>query len=568
MKLAEVARTLVYGSEALALDCVRLEPERFHVSRFVSRQSVISAMSRKVNISPTVNTGASERRALDDAAGSLAMWVRLERNDTDLVVWDVSDERFGVERCGEGAYRTCTPDYFPFSDQLAAFASREYIAFGTDEHFDLFRLAAARFVALLNAVGLGSRTIVLAPELAYRDTSGMACLDVEVVERMREQFRRYYRYLHEVCELPIILLPGETVRVDAEHKWGPAPFHFSGEVLRNLSHGLEDFSVALDARSRASRQAVLRSSYHEAAASAPIELDDFDWLDGVHRLVVEGRQIDVLVRFEGRRDVDMTPVMFSGALSPGQDVRGPIFSGRDICEQLDLPLVAISDPSIGLRPGLELAWYVGSQWCSAQDAIHKILARLHGVASRKPLLVGGSGGGFAALEQLVRGRQSGADGWGALVWNPQLDIARYGSASVARFLATCFPSAYLRYAGQGLGEVLSQSSADWGFISELYSAAKGGWLENSFIIQERGDWHFAEYIEPLLALVDAETGQDGSWRADPAMFGFSGDWGGGHTPPPRELLILLLECASTEGLARLPDRARSWFENRSRRSEE
>lgn len=543
--MAAALRTFVYGSETVGLDSLRAAGSRFEVSRFVSRQSVISGASRPLALNSVASADQAAARAYEDASSTLMMWARLDRDRTDLVLWDLSDERFGVECCGNDVYRTSTPDYAAFADQLSNVEGRRHIPFGTDEHFELFQTAAARFVALLNAVGLGSRTLVLAPEFAVQvegDSSLVSELDGD---SMNALWRRYWKYLFDVCGLPLIVLPSTSTKADSQHRWGVAPFHFAAETYDRLAESIVTFSgCATDSR-RAGRRPVVAESFRhvplvsiESFAASPLT-------DGVFRIHANGVDIHVLVNIHGRRDVDRIPVFFSGALSPGQEVAGPIFSGRELCRSLDIPLISIADPSIGLRPRTELTWYAGSDQQDVQLAVATVLAGLRAKAKTALLLVGGSGGGFAALEQLTR--VSSESDIAALVWNPQLDLSGYGVAAVDKFLATCYPSIYLEFGSGNLLLALEAIRERFDVNFELYSAARHGRLKNVLLLQQRDDWHFDQFMPQLGECIGVEIPNDGAWEGVNDFAGFSGRWGSGHVPPPRELLEELIQEATVSG---------------------
>lgn len=535
-------RIFVYGSESIALDVLRAAGEGFVSSRLISRQSVISGMSRPISTSLSKAPDASTVRAEADAASSLMMWARLERNHVDGVIWDLSDERFGVERLSNDAYRTLTPDY---SGVVLSEGSgeRKTFSFGSDEHFNLFRFAAARFVALLNAVGLGSRTLVLAPEYASNFNGEVSAEHAAAAAEMNSSWRRYWKYLHDVCQLPVALVPECRTVGDVQHRWGPAPFHFTSATLEELARSVRNFFGTVQSRGPARSVPLSRPVVDDRP---PVSLDAFTAAgvaDGVHRIVVGDSELDVLVARDGGQPVDRIPVFFSGALSPGQEVKGPVFSGREISRELDLPFISISDPCFELAPGISLGWYAGSEWSDTQESIAQVLMAISEYSDKPLLLIGGSGGGFAALELMIR--MKSPDGFAAVVWNPQLDLSQYGPESVAQFLATCFPSVYCEFGPDSLASALSAVEQRFRVRSKLAHGAASGKLKNSLILQQATDWHLDSHLRPFAEAFGVDVPDRGEWSNINGICGVVGEWGDGHVPPPRELLQRIIGDAAT-----------------------
>jgi len=91
-------------------------------------------------------------------------------------------------------------------------------------------------------------------------------------------------------------------------------------------------------------------------------------------------------------------VFFHGAVSSRADLTPPYFSGLGIQKQIGAgPLVAFSDPVVESSAGCALGWFAGSESMDVAEDCATIVHRLVGSDPRRTWLVGGSGGGFAAL---------------------------------------------------------------------------------------------------------------------------------------------------------------------------
>ena len=161
-------------------------------------------------------------------------------------------------------------------------------------------------------------------------------------------------------------------------------------------------------------------------------LEQDSWADGIHVITLRsGSSIDVLLRGEParRQSDDAQPVFFTGAVhrSAGQP---PFFSGGSITRELDIPLIAIADPTLTPENDLTIGWYTGLAGDDAQRNISSILERLREWIGRELLLVGGSAGGFASLYF------ASELGTTAFVWNPQTNLLKYTSGHVREYLST------------------------------------------------------------------------------------------------------------------------------------
>lgn len=480
----------------------------------------------------------------------------------DLILWDLTDERFGVELVGESTFRSRTPEYTLASELLEGIDERTGVDFGTDSHFTEFQYAASRWVGLLNAVGLGGKILALAPEFVDSAIDGNGNEIALGGADLNKAFRRYWRFVVDTCDVPILTVPATASEVNTDHQYGPASFHFGDETLRSLAAGIEDFTGTISASgsSRAKADPVRRSALAKAENGSEDLLEiNSELKDGIYRVPDGMLDIHILVNIHNRRKTDRVLVFFSGALSPGQVVGGPIFSGRSIGQNLNVPIVAISDPSISLSPHIDLGWYAGSQFSNTQETIANIRRKLREQLKVPLVLVGGSGGGFGVIEQLSRSERD-ADSIG-IVWNPQLDIKRYGIKSVDRYLATAFPSYYLDFANFGTERILTEIEHRLNVVTNLFDVAKQDKWRDLVYLQQRRDWHFDTFLKPLGQSLDCEIPDIGTWFSDRNVSGVVADWSpdAGHTPPPRKALeALLLRAATSQATA--PDLSSAFAE--------
>ena len=118
---------------------------------------------------------------------------------------------------------------------------------------------------------------------------------------------------------------------------------------------------------------------------------------------------------------DVLTVLFHGALDRGR-VQLPVYERVRFQKSLEAgPFMAFGDPTLDLSRSLRLGWYLGTNALDLVPFMASIIESLRdALGVERILLVGSSGGGFAALQvgACIPGSQ-------ALVFNPQTDLRRY-----------------------------------------------------------------------------------------------------------------------------------------------
>lgn len=235
-------RLFVYGS-CVARDTFELlSVERFSLARYVARQSLISAYAP---VQADDAAGADEpvpfgeRMVAEDGLSSLLPLLAQEADRIAGLVWDLTDERLGVYRVGDG-YVTRSVDLVTSGRDTALAEQHPHVPFGTPEHLELWTGALDRFVADLRTLGLLDRTLLLAVPWAERTASGVPTgptmsFDAATANRL---YTPYYAAARE-RGVPVHELPVSAVRADPGHQWGEAPFHYDERTYDTICRAIE-----------------------------------------------------------------------------------------------------------------------------------------------------------------------------------------------------------------------------------------------------------------------------------------------------------------------------------------
>lgn len=228
----------LFGSALLTDSVSNIRLNDVSVLRSVSRQSLISSMSIPWPFDPKYLSDESikpwQRRMLhDDFQSSLPTQVHELSLETDLILMDLVDERFGVYRDPSGKTMTDSVilrslDCFP--SLIDGFSK---IQFGSDLHFELWTKSVDDFSKFLSSLGLKGKTLVLKNHWATSTIEGKL-IDSGVIKgdpkRMNSLYERYFGYLKNEAKFNLIEIPRELCRADLNHKWGKSFVNYDNQV--------------------------------------------------------------------------------------------------------------------------------------------------------------------------------------------------------------------------------------------------------------------------------------------------------------------------------------------------
>ncbi|MDC7713710.1 hypothetical protein PQU96_06100 [Vogesella sp. LYT5W] len=262
---------------------------------------------------------------------------------------------------------------------------------------------------------------------------------------------------------------------------------------------------------------------------------------GVHTLKSEKYDIDLYVNnIDGADSSLPLLVFFNGAVSNREEKKGPFFSGVSLSNHLGLPSLSFSDPTVDNINELNLAWYAGSSAApDLRDRIIFLINLFHRITNRKIILLGGSGGGFAALS-IVDALMCPTI---AIVWNPQTSITLYNQEAVSRYLKLAFKCPVEVDAYTYL--------SDNNIVHDLCHLRKNN-NGRILYLQNRTDWHLKSHALPYANSQNYKiTRNNGRWENNLSIY--VGDFGVGHVAPSRDVLDKILKIYVENLDLSLPD---------------
>ncbi|MBO0924931.1 hypothetical protein J1G44_20235 [Cellulomonas sp. zg-ZUI199] len=215
---------------------------QFVLVRYVARQSLISAYAGAATVPGTeVLESPFQRRMVEgDAQGDLPSLLVAHAAETDLLVWDLTDERLGVWTWPEGQVATRSVELVA-SGIEEHLRGRRLVTFGTNEHFALWCRALAWFHDTVRGLSLLPKTVLLAVPWAETSDDGSAVprsFGVAPAEA-NAAFERYYSAARD-AGIRVVAPPIKDVVADSQHRWGPAPFHYSRCTYETIASLLEE----------------------------------------------------------------------------------------------------------------------------------------------------------------------------------------------------------------------------------------------------------------------------------------------------------------------------------------
>lgn len=234
-------RVFIHGSCVSRDLLTLLQDDGFELSFYSPRQSLIGLLGSIPELVGHVDasklTSRFQRRALEGMlTADLIAQLDKHASSTDMVLWDLTDERLGVYEI-DGHYVTRTVELISVGMDTELQREARHIAFGSDEHFDLWSRGLDRWRTALESVGLADRVVLLAPRWAEHFTDGAATPSSYGVSAPEHEVLadRYYSAAQTVMPHLRIVARGLETAAGQDHQWGGAPFHFDDATSARMA---------------------------------------------------------------------------------------------------------------------------------------------------------------------------------------------------------------------------------------------------------------------------------------------------------------------------------------------
>jgi len=232
-------RVSIFGSCVSRDTIAACEPDRIRLQRYIARQSLISAFNKPSAFDVDLSGLASpfQRKMIEaDFKSSFSAELPHVKNDSDILLWDLIDERNGVYQLPDGAFVTRSVELINSGADSVLQRHARFIPFGTNEHISRWVDAFDHFMNELDAHKATRITRLLAITWANRDSENRrirtpASVKPSLLER---QFERYYATASaRICIVRVT--PKRRPVTPVDHRWGPAPYHYTEAIYNQAA---------------------------------------------------------------------------------------------------------------------------------------------------------------------------------------------------------------------------------------------------------------------------------------------------------------------------------------------
>lgn len=279
------------------------------------------------------------------------------------------------------------------------------------------------------------------------------------------------------------------------------------------------------------QRATLRRLERYQHMSVDAFLHSGEFSDGVH-VISLGAGVNLQMRIAGNPwahiDERRIPVFFTGHIGTRKAAKPPFFSGNSMGEKLDRGWLAFSDPLVETEKDIVVGWYVGKPEWRLQDSIGDILSGLQEIYGVRFLTVGGSAGGYAALEAASRLPDARA-----FVWNPQTAVMAFPKVLTRPVMRAVFDDAKwvdndATWQHEGIRRMKEAS-----IVCDLRQSSlpEAGTL----VLQNDADWQVAQHIVPLIRRHNLVKRDVGFYAGDDVAI-MLGHFGPEHSRPSHTII--------------------------------
>lgn len=473
----------------------------------------------------------------------------LSSKNYDIVILDFIDERGGLVNLDNNGFVTNLNELRE-SGVIDRAASVEYIKEYSLDHKVLFLKGFDKFISSVK-----DNTPVFINKVFWATQNELG----ELVASNSKYIYEANRFLTDIYEILETKYPdvnfieySESLFIaNSNHKWGQSPFHYIDELYYGLLNYLNDENIKMNNTMSNNYFYDLNTWNYPVCDYFVHKIEDVDisgWFesDGIHRIFLNSSlSIDFcVIGSKFYADAKTCLVCFSGAITGERSSKpAPIFSGFTVSNDVQLPLISISDPTMALSKDISLGWYAGNHEIpNLLSIIAKLLDNIGLEIERKLTLFGGSGGGFASLAtaQLMEKPAN------VCVANPQTSIAKYAYEHVEKYLNIGYRIDYSKFSKEFLKNDLNFAIDQYIQYHDL-SRCKFNNNTRVIYLQNLSDWHTEIHAIPFLKQYNMISTGNSVFISHSGNIGFYvGDWGEGHAAIPKEILNRILMMLNSD----------------------
>lgn len=231
-------RVVIYGSCVSRDTFDFLDRNHFQLDRYIARQSLISAYAEatplnEMDIEP-LSSDFQKRTIRDDFRSSLHQDLLTFGHNADVVLWDLTDERYGVWDLGGGQYITRSIELFASGIDQRLMKTARLVPFGSADHLQLWTDALGKFSNSILSADLRLAPILINPPWATFDQRGRLVRGTHGLHprSANQMFRVYAR---RAAGISTHTISSRWPLTNSGHQWGRAPYHYTDRTYRRMA---------------------------------------------------------------------------------------------------------------------------------------------------------------------------------------------------------------------------------------------------------------------------------------------------------------------------------------------
>lgn len=237
-------RVFIYGS-CVTRDAVEFwDPAQLEMAGYIARQSLISAMSPASDVEgfrlSQIDSSFQRRMMRGDIESSLLPTLESTKDDYDVLLWDLTDERNGVQQLPDGGWITRLRNFQ--KEQLFRGHLGAALTPTDDDHSRMWNRALDSFLSSLDAIGVLDRLVLNDTRWASADDADVPFSDQETF--LNPLLARMSRSI-QAAGVPAIAPDPATVVASTNHKWDRAPFHYTEATYHTMTSSLRALAPSL-----------------------------------------------------------------------------------------------------------------------------------------------------------------------------------------------------------------------------------------------------------------------------------------------------------------------------------
>lgn len=226
-------RMLILGS-CVSRDVLNFaENASFSLADYYARSSIASLGTAPFQMDETCMgriTSDFQRRMVQRDLGKSFLQNIAAHRDIDLIVIDLIDERFDLFEMANDSVATISSEFLLTRFVTARDrSSSRWIPSGSARHRGLWKAGLKKLFTVLAAHGLADRVVVNKVFWADQMDDGQPLPDLEQDKHLAANALLAWMYRELEKHVPAerwLNFSREVLRVNPQHRWGPAPFHY------------------------------------------------------------------------------------------------------------------------------------------------------------------------------------------------------------------------------------------------------------------------------------------------------------------------------------------------------